>query len=142
MSLDLKNNNYWWPINRQIKLKVIVHLCSELEMRNRLHRECYARSCHEIEELKRRCYQEENAAKQRKLEEFTTQHDQESRTVNRLRDQVRRLQERSEFIEDSRIFQDPDSPSTSGSAHVPHQAHITSSSRKSSRESSEIHEKI
>ena len=52
-----------------------------------------------------------------------------------LRDQVRKLQERSEFIEDSKIFQDPDSPSSSGSAHVPHQALITSSSRKPSGES-------
>ena len=37
-----------------------IHLCSELEMKNRLHRECYARSCQEIEELRRRCFQEEN----------------------------------------------------------------------------------
>ena len=41
--------------------------------------------------------------------------------MNLLRDQVRRLQERLEFIEDSRIFQDPESSSSSGSAHVPHQ---------------------
>ena len=104
-------------IDVQIKLTV---LCSELEMKSRLHRECYTRSCQEIEELKRGYYQEENAVKQRKLEEFTTQHDQESRTVNQLRDQVRRSQERLEFIEDPRIFQDSD---------------ITSSSRKPSRES-------
>ena len=78
---------------------------------------------------------------------YVTQHDQEYRTVNLLRDQVRRLQERLEFIEDSRIFQDPDSPSSSGSAHVPHQAHISSSSRlvkslAANRECSEIHERI
>ena len=35
------------------------HLCSELEMRSHLRQERYARSCQEIEELKRRCYQEE-----------------------------------------------------------------------------------
>ena len=69
------------------------------------------------------------------MEESTAQHDQESRTVNLLRDQVRRSQEQLEFIEDSRIFQDPYSLSSSGSAHVPHQAHITSRSRKPSRES-------
>ena len=51
-----------------------MHLCSDLEMKNRLHQKCYARSCQEMEELKRRCYQEENAAKQRKLEEFTAHH--------------------------------------------------------------------
>ena len=42
-----------------------IHLCSELEMKSHLHRECYARSCQEIEELKRRCYQEENAVRRR-----------------------------------------------------------------------------
>ena len=52
-----------------------------------------------------------------------------------LRDQVRKLQERLEFIEDSKIFQDPDSQSSFGIAHVPHQALITSSSRKPCRES-------
>ena len=52
-----------------------------------------------------------------------------------LRDQVRKLQERLEFIEDSKIFYDPDSPSSFGSAYVPHQALVTSSSRKPSRES-------
>ena len=104
-------------------------------MKNCLHRECYARSCQEIEEVKRRCYQEENAVRRQKLEEFLAQHDHESRTVSLLQDQVRRLQERSEFIEDSKIFQDPDSPSSFDSAHVLHQALITSSSRKPSRES-------
>ena len=51
------------------------------------------------------------------------------------RDQIRKLQERLEFIEDSNIFQDPDSPNSFGSAHVWHQALITSSSQKPSRES-------
>ena len=60
-------------------------------MKNRLHQECYARSCQEIGELKRRFDQEENAVRQRKLEEFNMQHDQESRTVSLLRDQVRKL---------------------------------------------------
>ena len=51
-----------------------------------------------------------------------------------LQDQVRSLQERLEFIEDSEIFQISDSPSSFDSAHVPHQALITSSSRTPSRE--------
>ena len=98
-------------------------------MRSHLHQESYARSRHEIEELKRRCYQEENSAKQQKSEKFNAQQNQDS-----LRDQVRKLQERLEFIEDSRIFEDPDSPSSYGSTHISHQAHITSSSGKPSRE--------
>ena len=61
--------------------------------------------------------------------------DQESRTVSLLRDQIQKLQDRLKFIEDSKIFHDLDSPSSFGSAHVSHQALITPSSRKPSRES-------
>ena len=82
------------------------HLCSELEMKDRLRQECYAISCQEIEELKRRCNKEENGVTQQKLNECSTQRYQESRSVSLLRDQVRKLQERLEFIEDSKIFND------------------------------------
>ena len=104
-----------------------IHLCSELEMKNRLHQECYARSCQENEELRRRCFSEENGVTRQKWNEYSLQQDQESRTVSLLRDQIQKLQDRSEFIEDSKIFQDPDSPSSFGSAHVSHQALIPSS---------------
>ena len=70
-----------------------IHLCSELEMKNRLHQECYARSFQEIEELRRRC-KDENEVTRQKLNEYSMQQDQESRTVSLLRDQVRKLQER------------------------------------------------
>ena len=60
-----------------------IQLCSRLEMKDHLHQESYAKSCREIEELKRCCYQEGNyIKKQRRLGEFPTQHDQESRTVS------------------------------------------------------------
>ena len=38
-------------------------LCSRLEMKDHLHQESYAKSCREIEELKRCCYPEENIEK-------------------------------------------------------------------------------
>ena len=58
-----------------------------------------------------------------------------------LRDQVRKLQERLEFIEDSKIFQDAGSPNSS--VHVSSlQAIITSHSVAANRESSEIFERI
>ena len=60
--------------------------------------------CQEFEELKRCCYQEENTEKQRLLEEFLMQHDQESRIVSLLGDQVRNLQERLEIIEDLKSY--------------------------------------
>ena len=59
VSLNLKDDNYWKPINGQIKLNVRLHLCSEVEMKDHFHQECYARSCREIEELKRCCCQED-----------------------------------------------------------------------------------
>ena len=104
-------------------------------MTNHLHQECYARSCQEIEELKRRCYKEENGVTQQKMNEYSMQHDQESRKLSLLRDQIWKLTERLEFIEDSKISQDPDSPSSFGSAHVSQQALTPSSSKKPSRES-------
>ena len=93
------------------------------------------RNCQEIEELKRRRCKEEHGVTQQKMTEYSLQHDQESRTVSFLRGQNRKLQERLEFIEDSKIFQDPDSPSSFGSAHVAHPALIPSSSKKPGRES-------
>ena len=95
----------------------------------------YERSCQEIEELKRRCYRETNPKTQQKLDEHSVQHGWESQTVSLLRDQVRKLQEQLEFIKDSKEFHDPDSPSSSGKTHVPHQHRIASSSKiKPSRE--------
>ena len=96
----------------------------------RVHQEYYTRSCQEIEEMRRRCYEEEHGVSQQKVNEYSMQQDQESRTA----DQIRKLQDRLEF-EDSNIFQDPDSPSSFGSAHFSHQALITPSSRKPCRES-------
>ena len=48
-----------------------MHLCSELEMKNRLHQECHATSCQEIEEFRRRCYKEENGVTRHKLNEYS-----------------------------------------------------------------------
>ena len=111
-----------------------IHLCSELEMSSHLHQACYTRSCQEIEELRRRCYKEENGITRQKLNEYFMQQYQESRTLSLLRDQIRKLHDGLEIIEDSKIFQDPDSPSSFGSAHVSHQALIPSSSKNPSRE--------
>ena len=104
-----------------------INLCSELERQNRLHQESHARGCQEIEELRRWCHKEQ------KLNEYSMQHDQESQTVSQLRDQVKRLQEQLEFIEDSKEFHDPDSSSSSSRSHVPHQSRIASSSTRKLR---------
>ena len=56
-----------------------------------------------------------------------------------------KLQEQLKFIKDSKEFHDPDSPSSSGSTHVPHQHRIASSSKKeraANPDCREIHEEI
>ena len=62
--LGLTDYNYWEIFIGQIKFKCILSrwswnyeyiLSSKFEMKDHLHQESYARSCHEIEELKRRC---------------------------------------------------------------------------------------
>ena len=45
-----------------------IHLGSELEMKDHPHQESYGRSCRDMAELKKRCYQEENTEKQGRLE--------------------------------------------------------------------------
>ena len=114
-----------------------IHLSSELETKNRLHQECYARSCQEIEDLKRRCCKEAKWSNS-----YSMQHDQESRTVSLLRDQIRKLQERLEFIE---IFQDPDSPSSFLAVptfHIKLSSPRVPKSLAGDRECSETHERI
>ena len=103
--LPLRQARQWADQAQQERIK----LCGDLEMRNCLHQESYARGCQEIEELKRRCYKEENAATQQKLDEHSVQLGRESQTVSPLRDQVTRLQEQLEFIKDVKKFHDLDS---------------------------------
>ena len=78
--------------------------------------------------------QQGNTEKQQRLVGCPTQHNQGSRTVSQMGDQVRRLQERVEFFEDPNIFYDPRSPSSYDSTYVSRQALMTSNSRKCSRE--------
>ena len=89
-SLNPRDNNCVKQVNGQIMLnEKEINLCGELERKNRLHQESHARSCQEIEELKRRCYKEENEVTQQKLNGSSMQHCRESRTVTLFRDRVR-----------------------------------------------------
>ena len=93
------------------------------------------RSCQETEEMRRRRCAEENGVTREKLNEISMQQAQESRTVSLSRDQIQNLQDQVEFLEDSKVFQDPDSPSSFGSAHVSHQTLIPSSAKNLGRKS-------
>ena len=52
--LEPQDDNYWKPINGQIKLSVRAYTCVvHWRWKSRLHQECYAGSCQEIEKLKK-----------------------------------------------------------------------------------------
>ena len=115
VSLNLKDYNCSRIFIGQIKLSERGYLRSDLEMEDHLHQESYARSCREIENLKIRCYEEGNYKNNEDWKNFLRSNDQESRTV-------------------SLFYYDPDLLSSSWQTYVLHQALITSSSRKPSRE--------
>ena len=133
-SLNLKDYSYWKIINEQIKLSVREYIC----LANWRWRIVFTRNATQkvAENLKnwKDAAIKRNILKNSEDWKIFTQPDQESRTASRLRDQVRRLPELLVFFEDSKIFYDPDSPSSYDSAYVSHQALITSSSRKPSRD--------
>ena len=60
VSLNLKDCSSWKIFTGQIELSEKVYLRSELEMEDRIHQECCARSCREIEIMRIRSYQEGN----------------------------------------------------------------------------------
>ena len=82
VSLNLKGDTSWKPTNGQIKLHERAYTCGADWGWRTIFIKSFARSGREIEELKRRCYQEKIQKEQRRLEDFPTQHDQESRTVS------------------------------------------------------------
>ena len=134
-SLNLKDDNYWKPINGQTKPSVREFIC----VVNWRWRTVFTRNA--MQEVDRKlknwgdaAWKAENGVTRQKLNDCSMQQDQESRTVSLLQDQIQKSQDRMEFIEDSKIFQDLDSPSSFGSAHVAHQALIPSSSKWPSRE--------
>ena len=104
-------------------------------MRKRLHQDCYARSCQEFEELRKKLLSRAKNWKTTKTERISyagwsgiTYSESIERSSTKITWTIGtnwRLK---------KILYDPDSPSSYDSTYVPHQALTTSSSRKSSRE--------
>ena len=104
VSLNLKDDSSWKIFNGQIKVSERVYLCSELEMKDHLRKESYARSCREIEDsLKDAAIKKEITEKQRRLEEFPTSTEWSATKITRTIGIDWRL----------KIFYDPDLPSSS-----------------------------
>ena len=67
VSLNLKDDTSWKPTNGQIKLHERAYTCGADWGWRTIFIKSFARSCREIEELKRRCYQEENTKRTTKI---------------------------------------------------------------------------
>ena len=111
-----------------------IHLRSDLKMKNRFHQESYARSCQKNWRIEKKLLSREHTEKQQRLEESSVQHDQESRTVSLL------SETKYEDYKNYWYFWRFENLPWSGLTEqlwrtcVPHQALITSSSRKPSRD--------
>ena len=70
-----------------------ISLCGELGMRNKLFQESRTKDCQEIEELRRRCCEESDRARQAKLDELSMMQQRDPQTVSQLLAQMRESQD-------------------------------------------------
>ena len=95
-----------------------ISLCGELEMRNKLFQESRTKDCQEIEELRRRCCEESDRARQAKLDELSMMQQRDPQTVSQLLAQMRESQDKANSLSDAREFHDPETAGSSGASHV------------------------
>ena len=95
-----------------------ISLCGELEMRNKLFQESRTKDCQEIEELRRRCCEESDRARQAKLDELSMMQQRDPQTVSQLLAQMRESQNKVNSLSDAREFHDPETAGSSGASHV------------------------
>ena len=95
-----------------------ISLCGELGMRNKLFQESRTKDCQEIEELRRRCCEESDRARQAKLDELSMMQQRDPQTVSQLLAQMRESQDKVNSLSDAREFHDPETAGSSGASHV------------------------
>ena len=106
-----------------------ISLCGELETRNQLFQETRTKDCREIEELRSRCCQESDKARQAKFDELSTKQQRNPQTVSQLTAPIRELQYKVNSLCDARDFHDPETQSISGASHVTSQPVTVPSTR-------------
>ena len=100
-----------------IRLKEMISLYGEFDMRNRLFRENEAKDCQDIEEFRRICFEETDRARQARIHELSSH--QKRTIVSRLLTQTQHSQ--NTVNSSSEAFYDPESASSAGATHVPSQ---------------------
>ena len=83
-------------------------------MRNKLFQESRTKDCQEIEELRRRCCEESDRARQAKLDELSVMQQRDPQTVSQLLAQMRESQDKVNSLSDAREFHDPETAGSSG----------------------------
>ena len=87
-------------------------------MRNKLFQESRTKDCQEIEELRKRCSEESDRARQAKLDELSMMQQRDPQTVSQLLAQMRESQDKAKSLSDVREFHDPETAGSSGASHV------------------------
>ena len=87
-------------------------------MRNKLFQESRTKDCQEIEELRRRCCEGSDRARQPKLDELSMMQQRDPQTVSQLLAQMRESQDKVNSLSDAREFHDPETAGSSGASHV------------------------
>ena len=117
-NLKLKDYSFFRRIyGTMLKAKELV-LCGELEMRNKLFQESRTKDGQEIEELRRRCCEESDRARQAKLDELSVMQQRDPQTVSQLLAQMRESKDKANSLSDAREFHDPETAGSSGASHV------------------------
>ena len=87
-------------------------------MRNKLFQESCTKDCQKIEEVRSRCHEEGDKARQAKLYELSMMQQRNPQTVSQLLAQIRELQDKVNSVSDATEFHDPETASSSGASHV------------------------
>ena len=87
-------------------------------MRNKLFQESRTKDCQDIEELRRRCCEESDRARQAKLDELSMMQQRDPQTVSQLLAQMRESHGKVNSLSDAREFHDPETAGSSGASHV------------------------
>ena len=102
-------------------LREKINLFGELQIRNRIYQQKHTRTCQEIEELRRICYEETDRARQARIDNLSVLQERSPTTVSQLLTDIQDLQNQANSLTDARNFDDPDTASSSGASPVPSQ---------------------
>ena len=96
-----------------------IHMSTaEKSGRHKLFQESRTKDSQEIEELRRRCCEESDRARQAKLDELSMMQQRDPQTVSQLLAQMRESQDKVNSLSDTREFHDPETAGSSGAFHV------------------------